>query len=351
MRIIPPVYHLFQGYEPRIVNGWLTARNDITVPTGFQLCDPDSPSCPGGKGLERIVVSYRTNGNWHGLYTVRDLIDHPFLESEKLMKTPEDETAQPAAEHNNNDAPVQVADLAQQITGDVAERIARRVTKTMLHKMQGKGNGIFDKSYSKWQRNGFMITHNDRLALKFRNYPNVVLLEKTAEAPFEYKTIAEIDGLFDFRHKWRRYLLLVESKSGRPKIGEKHIGEVFDKLRQLSPTSEFGYLVFCTRKELMTHGHLYTRLANIYDELAPRGIGTIFFSFNEDYDTLKRMGAHVATHMRACKEKGFHPASKAYFSDDEIHIYGKGGQPVRSLVRTADGKFEERSVTPITSVL
>jgi hypothetical protein len=192
----------------------------------YFLHNPRDEINEGRQLQERVIVEYRIRNNSYNLYTVGDF----FRASYAL---------DPRADGN--------------IMGDIAERIARRITKYWLKHFSPAGytGGIFDARFNPAKRNDFIIAHSDRYVLKIQKYPNLVILDKTGRGKFGYENIKELDGLFDYRYGRQRHILVLESKLDKINVDcDDLINNLFMPLRQLIPEARFSYVLFSSQESI-----------------------------------------------------------------------------------------------------
>jgi hypothetical protein len=240
---------------------------------------------------------------------------------------------------------------AGNIMGDLAERIARRVTKYFLQHYSSKGSsgGIFDKRFDPRQRNNFIVAHSDDYVLKIDKYPNLVILKRSGRGKFGYENIKELDGLFDYRHGSCRHILVLESKLEKINVNTEELTHnLFAPLRQFFPEAHFSYILFSTTDAIYSKRHLERQRRikqpplNIYQALSGQGIGTIFFTFNETYEDFEHIKDHLITQYRSIAHLGVELNGRMRISDSEIELFDGGQTPHLRLVRDAhSGMWKE----------
>jgi hypothetical protein len=263
--------------------------------------------------LDKILLEYRIDKQSYPLFTVKDLFvaDYGFTE-----------------ESRGN------------IMGDIAERIARRVTKFFLkhHSPEGYTGGIFDKRFNPQKKNGYIITHNGRYLLKVQKYPNLIILKSTPEGEWSYDNIKELDGFFDYRFHGDRHIIVLESKLERLHINsDKLISNLFNPLKELFPESKLHYLLFSNRSSIFHDDNPYrilrSRPFEIYDLLKQHGVGTLFFSFNEKYREFERATTHLITQYRLISFQTVDINGRITIAKNRIDLYDSGERPFLSLRR------------------
>lgn len=337
-------YSLFPSFEPA---GWTPAarkvgdeeagkegdliyslRRDHGVKGTYRLHNPNDEINDRRGNLEKVVIEYRIEGISYDLFTVRDLV---------------------GAEYPFN------ASGAGNIVGDMAERIARRVTKYWLkhHSVHGKTGGIFDKRFNPKERDDFIIANTQHYVLKIRRYPNLVILKKTGRGKFGYENIKEIDGLFDYRYFLQRNILVLESKLDKLSINcDDLLDNLFGPLSTLFPDAHFSYVLFTDRNSIYQKRHFERRRQikqfpyRVYTRLKARGIATLFFSFNEARDDFERMKDHLITQYRVINKMGVTLSGRTVITDKELSIFDGGETPHLKLVKdTRTGMWREVKLT------
>jgi hypothetical protein len=326
-------YSLFSSFEPV---GWTPARGntesgdsegerifslrrDHGVKGTFLLHNPNDEINDKRGKLEKAVIEYRIEGISYDLFTVRDLLnaEYPFDAS---------------GEGN--------------IIGDIAERIARRVTKYWLkhNSVHGKTGGIFDRRFNPKERDDFIIANTQQYILKIRKYPNLVILKKTGKGKFGYENVKEIDGLFDYRYFRQRNILVLESKIEKLNINcDDLLENLFEPLVTLFPDAHFSYVIFTDRNSIYQKRQFERRRQikqfpyRVYCRLKARGIATLFFSFNETRDDFERMKDHLVTQYRAINRMGVTLKGRTVITDKELTVFDGGETPHLKLVKVPSG--------------
>ncbi len=263
--------------------------------------------------LDRILIEYRIGHHSYSLFTVKDLFTADYAYSEEGWGN---------------------------IMGDIAERISRRITKFFLkhHSPEGYTGGIFDKRFNPQQKNGYIITHNERYVLKIQNYPNLIILKNSPDALWEYENIKELDGFFDYRYHGDRHIIVLESKLDKIHLNiEKLTTNLFAPLKELFPDTHFHYVLFSNSHSLF-HEHnryriLRSRPYQIYKSLKDQGVGTLFFSFNEQYHEFERAAQHLITQYRIISHQDVDLKGRIVMEHNKIFLYDNGEHPFITLVR------------------
>ena len=331
-------YSLFPDFEPV---GWnpdgdddkegrtvYSLRRDHGVLGSYRLHNPNDEINDNRTKFDKIVLEYRIRHNSYPLYTVGDLLNSPYPFNAK-------------SEGN--------------LIGDIAERIARRITKYWLkhYSPHGKTGGIFDKRFNPLARDDFIIAHCPEYVLKIRKYPNCVVLKRTGKGKFGYENVKELDGLFDYRFFLRRHILVLESKLEKTAISVGGLMKnLFDPLRELFPKTDFSYILFTDRNSIYQKRHFARRRQikhfpyKIYEHLRKAGIGTLFFSFNETRDDFERMKDHLITQYRSLHKMGVKLTGKTVVTGNEIIVFDGGETPHLKLIKdTATGMWKEVKLT------
>ena len=319
-------YSLFSQFEPV---GWnptggpkddgdsliYSLRRDHGVRGTYRLHNPNDEINDGLHNLDKVIIEYRINAISYPLYTVRDLVSAQY--------------AFDASGWGN-------------IIGDIAERIARRITKYWLkhHSAHGKTGGIFDRRFNPNERDDFIIANSQRYILKIRKYPNLMILEKTGRGKYGYENIKELDGLFDYRYFLQRNILVLESKLEKLTIDAGDLlTNLFAPLATLFPDAHFSYVLF-TDKNSIYQKRNYERRRQIkqfpfrlYRRLAEAGIATLFFSFIETRDDFERMKDHLVTQYRAINRMGVTLSGRTVITDKELMIFDGGETPHLKLLK------------------
>ncbi len=263
--------------------------------------------------LEKILIEYQINRHSYGLFTVKELFTSDYAFSE---------------EGRGN------------IIGDIAERISRRITKYFLkhHSKEGYTGGIFDKRFNPREKDGYIITNNERYILKIKNYPNLIILRNSHESAWGYENIKELDGFFDYRYHGDRHILVLESKLDRININsDKLITNLFNPLKELFPKSYFHYILFSNHHSIFHEDNPYRILRKrpyeIYEELKKHEIGTLFFSFNEEYHEFERATTHLITQYRLISHLNIDITGRIVVDHNQIDLYDNGERPFLSLRR------------------
>ena len=295
-----------------------SVRREHGVPGQYFLHNLNDEINDSRSGYDKILVEYRIKDISYPVYTVSDLfgLDRSFDK-----------------------------ESAGNIMGDVAERIARRITKYFLKHLHryGKTGGIFNKQFSSGQRDDFIISHNSDYILKIRKYPNLIILKKSVRAKSGYENIKELDGFFDYRYQGQRHIIVLESKLEGLSIDcDDLVQNLFTPLRSLFPDARFSYVLF-TNKYSLYQRKTYDRWRElkvfpiqVYYRLRSEGIGSLFFSFNESRDDFERITDHLITQYRAINRKGVTIYGKTIVTEKELSVFDGGETPHIKLIRDAE---------------
>ncbi|MDR2592417.1 MAG: hypothetical protein LBC59_06375 [Chitinispirillales bacterium] len=236
------------------------------------------------------------------------------------------------------------------ILGEVAERIARRITKYFLKHWSklGRMGGLFDQGFDPKSSDDYIVAHTKEYVLKIQRYPNLIILRQTGETgewargKFGYENIKELDGFFDYRYAGRRHILVLESKLERINVNcEDLIGNLFVPLSKLFPGAAFSYVLFTDRRSILVRGsheslrRLKPLPIKIYEELAPHGIDALFFTFNESRDDFERIKDFLITQYRSIRKLGVTLYGKTVVTDKELIVFDGGETPHIKLVKDA----------------
>ncbi len=300
--------------KPRKV--W-TVRRDHGVPGKFILHNPNDSINAKRSYLEKILIEYRIGRVSHALFTVGD-----FFETGYDFGT--------RGEGN--------------IMGDIAERVSRRIVKYFLkhYSREGHTGGIFDRSFDPAQRNNFVVANTDKYIFKIQKYPNLVILKKTGEGKYGYENIKELDGLFDYRFRKERHIIVLESKIDKVNVDVEDLtGNLFTPLREFFPEAKFTYILFSDRRSICKRTsdsrlqELKPQCLAISKHLSLSEIKTLFFSFNESYSDFERMKNHLITQYRWATSLQVQFTGRVTLSDKELLVFDEGETPRIKLSKDA----------------
>ena len=264
---------------------------------------------------DKIIVEYCINGSSYILFTVADLLNatYPFdLRSEG------------------------------NILGEIAERIARRITKYFLKHLNknGKTGGIFDRRFDPQNREDFIVAHTNEYVLKIQQYPNLIILRRTGKGKYGYENIKELDGFFDYRYNGKRHILVLESKLEKININCSDLrNNLFYPLRKLFPDARFHYILFTDRHSIYVKNNyecwrqIKQVPLKISDQLLRDGIGSLFFSFNEKREDFEKIKNFLILQYRALRKLTLTLYGKTIVSDKELVIFDGGETPHIKLVK------------------
>ncbi|ERP31811.1 hypothetical protein [Chitinivibrio alkaliphilus] len=257
--------------------------------------------------LDKILLEYQIGDRGYVIFSVRDIFEAPYSFSH--------------AGFGN-------------ITGELGERISRRIVKFFLKHLSdsGKTGGIFDKRFNPQKKNGYLVANTDTYVLKIDEYPNLVILEKDKIPPWQYTCIKELDGLFDYRYGNERHILVLETKLDKLQINcAKLKDNLFSPLEKLLPDAHFHYILFSSEHALYKHIQKYPILREkpleIYTALKEQGISTIFFTFNESRDAFDRMAHHLVTQYSRIGYQTVEFSGRIVMDHHKIAIYNNGENP------------------------
>jgi hypothetical protein len=329
--------HPFRDFEPVL---WQPSReNDdegyiysVTrshgVRGGYRLHNPRDEINEGRHLLDRVILEYRIGRISYDLFTLRDCFEAGYA-------------LDPRAGGN--------------IMGDLAERVARRITKYFLKHLSREGytGGIFDKRFNPAERDGFIVTHTDDYLLKIQNYPNLVILKRSGRGKYGYENIKELDGLFDYRYKGDRHMLVLESKLDRINVDcDDLVDNLFTPLRQLFPDARFSYVLFSDESSIFVkqrykrHRRLKQLPVKIYERLRREGVGLLCLTFNETAADFERMRDHLITQYRSVVRLGVTMNGKMVVTPKSITLFDGGETPHLKLMKDArQGLWREVKLT------
>jgi hypothetical protein len=264
---------------------------------------------------EKIIVEYCINGSSYILFTVADLLNATYPFDRR-------------SEGN--------------ILGEIAERIARRVTKYFLKHLDknGRTGGIFDKRFDPQHREDFIIANTREYILKIQQYPNLIILRHTGKGKYGYENIKELDGFFDYRFHGKRHILVLESKLEKINVDCADLkNHLFVPLQKLFPEARFHYILFTDRHSIYVRNY-YERWRQIKqlplrinDQLLREGIGSLFFSFNETRDDFEKIKNFLILQYRALRNLTLTLYGKTVISEKELIVFDGGETPHIKLVK------------------
>ncbi|MBN1759528.1 MAG: hypothetical protein JW863_14460 [Chitinispirillaceae bacterium] len=264
---------------------------------------------------EKIIVEYCINGFSYILFTVADLLNsnYPFDRQ---------------SEGN--------------ILGEIGERIARRVTKYFLKHLskRGKTGGVFDERFDPQHREDFIVAHTDEYILKIQQYPNLIILRRTGRGKYGYENIKELDGFFDYRYSGKQHIIVLESKLEKININCGDLTKnLFVPLGKLFPDAHFHYILFTDRHSIYIRNNferwrqIKQLPVTISETLGAKGIGSLFFTFNETRDDFEKIKNFLMLQYRAIKNLSLTLYGKTIISDKELIIFDGGETPHIKLVK------------------
>jgi hypothetical protein len=281
----------------------------------FKLHNPNDAINDDRPASEKILLEYLINNRSYTIMRVADLQNSPYL--------------------------VDIAS-AGNLIGEIAERIARRLTKCFLKHLNRRGytSGIFDSRFDPLHRDDFIVGHTGDYILKIDRYPNLIILKRTGRGKFGYENIKELDGFFDYRFGGKRYIVVLESKLEKINVDcDDLVTNLFAPLRLLFPDTHFYYLLFTDKNSIYVKNtfacwrQIKQLPARIHERLAGEGIGTIFFSFNESRDDFERMKDFLILQARAVRRQAVTLQGKTVISSKEILVFDGGETPHIKLIK------------------
>jgi hypothetical protein len=269
--------------------------------------------------LEHIVIGYEIKGREntieHEIYTTQDIKSATYALGEG---------------HFN-------------LTGDMAERIARRVTKYFLQHYSdlGRIGGLFSEGI-RTKRDGYVVANTQEYVLQITKYPNMVILKhirERKEDAFGYQVISEFDGLFDYRYQHRRNIVVVESKTGKIDVDSQHlIHNVFTPLRQMFPNADMYYFLFAMREKLFSptkqeHRVLRPGVLKLQQALDGADVKTVIFNFHETRTDFAKAEKQIRQQQTISRGEQVILEHRTDYSEECIDIYNGGQKPLLRLVR------------------
>jgi len=287
----------------------------------FKLHNVNDAINDGRMPTDKILLEYCIGESSYPIVTVSDMLDSPY---------PWDISAQ------------------GNILGEVAERIARRITKYFLKHWSklGRMGGLFDQGFDPKRRDDYIVAHTEEYVLKIRRYPNLIILRQTGETgerargKFGYENIKELDGFFDYRYAGRRHILVLESKLERINVNcDDLIDNLFGPLKKLFPGAAFSYVLFTDTRSILVRGDNLRQLKplpiKIYEELSPHGVDAVFFTFNESREDFERIKDFLITQYRSISKLGVTLYGKTVVTDKELIVFDGGETPHIKLIKDA----------------
>ncbi|MCF7866587.1 hypothetical protein K9L67_03495 [Candidatus Woesearchaeota archaeon] len=248
-------------------------------------------------------------------------------------------------------------DTSTNIMGEIRERISRRITKYFLRHFDrdfGKPGGLFNKKFNKDNKDNFNVNHSDNYILKIKNYPNMVILKQGGEGLSGYVPIKELDGLFDYRYKGEKTLIVMESKfqtlnlkSNTKSKSVKLIDDLFVPLKELFPDRSFYFLLFADKNAIIKRNSKYNEIKKeplrIYDFLKKESVDTLFFTFNEKEADYFNMCSHIINQYNFLNKKKMNFNGRVAYSPVNLDVFYNGSKnPLISLKKIGNGLWKEK---------
>lgn len=271
--------------------------------------------------FNKVLVEYSINECRYDIFTVKDLLDSPY---------PFDHGA------DGN------------IIGEIAERIARRVTKYFLKHLNksGKTGGIFDRRFNPANREDFIVAHTEEYVLKIQQYPNLIILKRTGKGKYGYENIKELDGFFDYRYQGKRHILVLESKLEKINVDcDGLVVNLFKPLQTIFPEADFHYILFTDKNSIYVKSSIERRRqlklfpVKIHERLATESITTLFFTFNESRNDFEKIRDFLILQYRALKKLSVTVHGKTIISEKELTVFDGGETPHIKLVKDLQTGF------------
>jgi len=299
------------GIEEKI----FSIKRNHGVKGSYKLHNPNDAINDKRDFFNKVLVEYSINDCSYDIFTVKDLLDSPY---------PFDHQA------DGN------------ILGEIAERIARRVTKYFLKHLNksGKTGGIFDKRFNPADREDFIVAHTEDYVLKIQQYPNLIILKRTGKGKYGYENIKELDGFFDYRYLGKRHILVLESKLEKINVDcDTLVNNLFTPLRTIFPEADFHYILFTDKNSIYVKSSIERRRqlklfpVKIHERLCAESIGTIFFTFNESREDFEKIKEFLILQYRALKNLSVTVRGKTIISEKELTVFDGGETPHIKLVK------------------
>ena len=223
---LPVLWNPAHPEDTDSIDGIYSIKRNHGVHGTFKLHNPNDAINDDRPASEKILIEYIINGVSYAIVRVADLLNSPF--------------------------PIDHASGGNLI-GDIAERIARRVTKYFLKHWNKRGytGGVFDNRFDPLNRDDFIVAHTSDFILKIDRYPNLIILKRTGRGKFGYENIKELDGFFDYRFGGKRYILVLESKLEKINVNcDDLVNNLFAPLRQIFPDAQFYYVLFTDKNSI-----------------------------------------------------------------------------------------------------
>ncbi|MBN2037057.1 MAG: hypothetical protein JW768_09975 [Chitinispirillaceae bacterium] len=321
---LPVLWNPARPEDADAIDGIFSIKRNHGVRGTFKLHNPNDAINDDRLLSEKILLEYVINNCSNAIMKVSDLLNAPY--------------------------PIDSASSGNLI-GDVAERIARRITKYFLKHWNKRGytGGIFDSRFDPQNRDDFIIANTSEYILKIDRYPNLIILKRTGRGKFGYENIKELDGFFDYRFGGKRYILVLESKLEKINVNcDDLIQNLFMPLHQLFPGTRFYYVLFTDRNSIYVKStfHCWRQIkqvpAKIHERLSGEGIGTLFFTFNESREEFERIKEFLILQARAVQRQMVTLSGRTVISDKEIMVFDGGETPHIKLIRdTQTGLWKE----------
>jgi hypothetical protein len=331
------VYGIFKDYAPSSLNALSsleddhfglkrvhnitgkTVRYSLNVLINGQLGNPN-----------KRLIEFRIGTQKYPLFTVSD-----FARFQELI----DPSINPAEDYT----------CRSNVAGLLAERMAWTSTYAWLEKLSENGH-IIRQEYEEEH----LLANSDRYILKVKNSPNAILLRKSSRNPTEYNQIKELDGFFLYQQGKEQYVIVEETKIQGLNIGlDILVQNLFDPLKEIFPDSRLIYVVYSNQDSIYVGGlsaekrrrhsnKINKEPERIYKELLKNGIGTIFFTHQENTLSFNEMTAHVLKHADLIREKAID--LRATYSSEQIKIW-LGNTPIVILRKDREKYWKEAPIS------
>lgn len=293
------------------------------IKTSYSLHNPNDSINRGRSDLEKILLEYKSNDITYALL-LKDLFQSDFDNLEKRKNL---------------------------VFRDITERFARGMMDSFLetYSSSGKKNGITPSDFQPGDNEEFIVAHNSEYILKYHNYPNLLILKKSAdgEGIYGYKEVRkEIDGLFDYTYMGQRNILIVESIHKQELEHNRVpllINDLYEPLRQLFPNTYFSYVLIGDR-ELIFEDHEIHKQYNLLTDtsediclaLSKENINVMFVPFQQRDKDFKNIFHHLKTQYSLLNDKHASWNGRIESSPDSLTVFDHGETPHRKFYRDGE---------------
>jgi hypothetical protein len=302
--------------------GIYSLRSDHGINSSFLLYNVNDPINRGIPEPDKVLLGYRINEN---RYTLARVGDFDCLDDLLDKGT--------------------YCDLI----GNIAERVARRITKYYLVSSDTGINtkGLYGPDFDRANADGYVVCESGDLRFQVDRYPNHAIVRSRPGQGDEI--LSEIDGFFSFSYAGQRNLLVLEVKLETIKgLTKKIWPKLFEPLSCLFPGYNQYYLLFSGRDSILRKRtqnktrQVTPQVENVYHVLKQHDVTTLAFSFNERKDEFHHMTRHVISQLMISRGLPAKVRGRLFVSGEEI-IFQNGTQnALVRLRRTRDGLWVAR---------